>query len=125
VARTGSGDVYAGRDGNVYRRQDGSWQKFENGSWGSVERPTPQNRTAGAGGGTNRADGAATRPATTPDTVQQLNRDRAARAEGTSRTRDFSTTRSSGNRSSGSYRPSGGSRAGASRGGARGGGRRR
>jgi hypothetical protein len=126
VARTGSGDVYAGRDGNVYRRQDGSWQKFENGAWGSVDRPTPQNRSAGTGGTTNRAGGAATRQSTTPDTVQQLDRDRTARSEGTSRTRDFSTARSSGNRSSGSYRPSGGSRAGAGRtGGARGGGRRR
>ena len=43
VARTGSGDVYAGRDGNVYRRQDdGSWQKHDGGYWGSGERPTPR-----------------------------------------------------------------------------------
>ena len=28
VARTGSGDVYAGRDGNVYRNEGGSWQKY-------------------------------------------------------------------------------------------------
>ena len=35
VARTGSGDVYAGRDGNVYRKQDEvSWQKWDNGSLG-------------------------------------------------------------------------------------------
>ena len=39
VVRTGSGDVYAGRDGNVYRKQDGSWQKYDNGNWGSVDKP--------------------------------------------------------------------------------------
>jgi len=45
VARTGSGDVYAGRDGNVYRKQDGSWQKYDgSGNWNSVQQPTPQQR---------------------------------------------------------------------------------
>ena len=41
VVRTGSGDVYAGRDGNVYRKQDGGWQKYDNGGWRSADRPTP------------------------------------------------------------------------------------
>ena len=49
-ARTGSGDVYAGRDGNVYRNQGGSWQKYENGNWGSVDRPTPTGERAGQAG---------------------------------------------------------------------------
>jgi hypothetical protein len=40
VARTGSGDVYAGHDGNVYKNDGGSWQKYENGGWSSVEQPT-------------------------------------------------------------------------------------
>ena len=118
IARTGSGDVYAGRDGNVYRRQDGTWQKYENGSWGSVDRPSPTNRpsTSDAGG----RSGATTRPSTGSDTVRQLDRDRAARSEGATRTRDYSGARSSGaTRSTGSYRPSSGARSGAARGGGR------
>ncbi|HEY7172952.1 MAG TPA: hypothetical protein VH417_19000 [Vicinamibacterales bacterium] len=91
VARTGSGDIYAGRDGNVYRRQDGNWQKYDNGSWGSVNTPSPN--------------------------TQQLDRDRAARAEGATRTRDYGRARSSGggSRATGSYRPSGGMRGGGRR----------
>jgi hypothetical protein len=118
IARTGSGDVYAGRDGNVYRRQDGSWQKYDNGSWGSVDRPTPRTQSAGAGA----ANGSGARAGRTPsgsDTVTQLDRDRASRAEGARRTRDYGAARASG--SGGSYRPSGRS-GGAAR---SGGGRRR
>ena len=117
VARTGSGDVYAGRDGNVYRRQDGSWQKWDNGSWGSAETPTPRDRqsTGGATAGTDRAG---------TDTVGQLDRDRAARTEGATRTRDYGTTRTSPQPRSGSGSGYGGSyRTGGMRGG--GGGRRR
>jgi hypothetical protein len=120
VARTGSGDVYAGRDGNVYRKEDGNWQKYEGGGdWGSVDQPTPQQREQAQ----QRADDAraqgGSRSSTDAATMNQLNRDSAARAEGAQRTRDAS---SSGARSSGasSYRPSGGGRS--SRGG---GGRRR
>jgi hypothetical protein len=88
VARTGSGDVYAGRDGNVYRNQGGGWQKYDNGGWNSVQAP------------------------------DQVNRDAAARREGQQRTRDYSSTsRSSGSGSSGSYRPSGGGMRSAPRGG--------
>ena len=99
VARTGSGDVYAGRDGNVYRKQEGGgWQKYENGGWNNAQQPTPQDR-------------------------DQLNRDAAARSEGAQRTRDASRASSSSSRSgsSSSYRPS----SGMSRGGSRGGGGRR
>jgi hypothetical protein len=135
VARTGSGDVYAGRDGNVYRNQDGSWQKYDgaSGGWNPAEQPTPQQReqaqqrasdaqqrasdaragsgTAGSSGGLDSA------------TRSQLDRDSAARAEGSQRSRDLNTTRSgSGGSSAGSYRPSGGG-GGARRSG--GGGRRR
>jgi len=103
IARTGNGDVYAGRDGNVYRNNGGGWQKYDNGSWNSVDRPTPQNRASTA----DRSD-----------TVNQLNRDRAARTDGQNRTRDYGNARSSGaTRSGGSYRPSGGARAGGVRGG--------
>jgi hypothetical protein len=104
--------VYAGRDGNVYRQQGGGWQKYENGSWGSVDTPQPRDRA------TSTSGAAATSRTTSSDTVNQLDRDRAARSEGTTRTRDYSsTTRSSGatSRSQGTYRPSGGMRGGGRR----------
>jgi hypothetical protein len=124
VARSGSGDVYAGRDGNVYRNNGGSWQKYDNGSWGNVDAPQrdPANRPATAG---------TTASPRTMDagTAGQLDRDRAARTDGATRTRDAGTYRSgsgtstrSGSSSGGSYRPSGGGMRG---GGMRGGGRRR
>jgi hypothetical protein len=121
VVRTGSGDVYAGRDGNVYRKQGDGWQKYDNGSWGSADRPTPT-REAGATAGTR--DRSAVAGPAAPSTMDQLNRDSRARAEGSQRTRDYSSyQRSGGSRSSAStYRPSGGSRGGGMRGG---GGRRR
>ena len=116
VARTGSGDVYAGRDGNVYRKQDGSWQKYDNGGWNSVDQPTPQQREQ-AQQRASQAQNSDARRASDPATTGQLNRDSAARAEGAQRTSDANRARSSG--SSSSYRPSGGGRA------MRGGGRRR
>lgn len=93
VAAGDDGNVYAGRDGNVYKNDGGSWQKHENGGWSDANRPTPQ-------------------------TADQLNRDRAARTSGSQRTSDYGSVRSSGgSRGTGSYRGAGG--------GARGGGRRR
>ena len=48
VARTGSGDVYAGRDGNVYKKSGDSWQKSDgSGGWSDVNRPE-----TGVGSGT-------------------------------------------------------------------------
>ncbi|SHO42671.1 hypothetical protein [Desulfopila aestuarii] len=45
VAKTRSGDVYAGRDGNVYKKDSsGSWQKYENGNWNSL-KPQPKSGT--------------------------------------------------------------------------------
>ena len=108
VAAGSGGDVYAGKDGNVYRRDNGTWQKYENGGWQNTpnqpgERPIPRS--------TDRA---------TPDrtidrgTTDQLNRDAAARREGTQRTQDYGNYRSgSGTRGTGSYR--GGARAGGGR----------
>ncbi len=91
-------NVYAGHDGNVYKRgDDGSWQKRENGGWNNTNRPDPS-------------------------TSGQLDRDRAARAEGATRTKDYGNYKSSGGRSAGTYRSGGGSRGGGARGG---GGRRR
>ena len=111
------GNVYAGKDGNAYRRQDGTWQKYDNGGWSNTdrqpsgERPTPSDRSAGQ------------RPTTTDrSTVDQLNRDAAARSQGSQRTRDSGTYRapSSTPRNMGGSYGGGGGR---SRGG--GGGRRR
>ncbi len=93
----GDDNVYAGRDGNVYKRgDDGSWQKRENGGWNNVDRPDQA-------------------------TTSQLNKDRAARTDGATRTRDYGNYQSSGGRSAGTYRSGGASRGG----GMRGGGRRR
>jgi hypothetical protein len=123
IARTGAGDVYAGRDGNVYRNQGGSWQKYENGNWSSISRPGTQPK-----GTTGRLGEAAGRPTDlSAGTRDQLSRDRSARRDGNQRTRDLGRTPSNGSRGSGSYRPSGGfSRGGGGmRGGMRGGGGRR
>ena len=114
AVRTGSGDVYAGRDGNVYRRQDGSWQKWDNGSWGSDGTPTPRDRTSTGGATADRAT----------DTVGQLDRDRAARTEGATRTGDYGTTRTTQPRTSSGSGYGGSYRTGGTRGGG-GGGRRR
>jgi hypothetical protein len=96
AVRTGSGDMYAGRDGNVYRNTGEGWQQVDR---PNGERPTPQQQG-------------------------DLNRDKAARADGNQRTRDSGTYNrggsSAGGFNSGSYRPSGGARAAP-----RGGGRRR
>jgi hypothetical protein len=126
VGRTGGGDVFAGRDGSVYRNQGGSWQKYENGSWSSVQRPTGTSGTLGA-----RAGNQAGLPSGTMD---QLNRDLAARRDGSQRTSDLGSIRSRsgsayrGGAGAGSYRPSGGGFGGGGfrggGGGFRGGGRR-
>jgi hypothetical protein len=136
VARTGSGDVYAGRDGNVYRNQGGSWQKYDSGSgsWNNAPQATPQQREqaqqrasdarAGAGTGSAGTTGSLGSSGGFDSTTRsQLDRDSAARTEGSQRSRDLNTSRSgSGGSSAGSYRPSGGG-GGARRAG--GGGRRR
>src|SRR3954464_1520605 len=131
VARTGNGDMYAGRDGNVYRNTGNGWEQAGNGGWNSVPGATPQQREQAvqranqprqSGGSTPTAGTAAANP-----TVGQLNRDSAARAEGAQRTKDAGTVnRGSSGVNSGSYKPSTSSGSGmrsAPRGG--GGGRRR
>jgi hypothetical protein len=104
------GNVYAGNDGNVYRRQDGSWQKYDNGGWSNTDRQP---------GETPRpTDRATTRQQPTVDrsTTDQLNRDAAARREGTQRTGDYGNYRGgSGTRGGGSYRGGGGTRGGGGR----------
>ena len=120
VARTGSGDVYAGHDGNVYRKQGDSWQKYGDGGWNSVDRPTPaaarsRRRTARRRAAHRRVTARRVRLGFRT-TASQVNRDSAARAEGAQRTRDSGQVRSGASSRSGSYRASGG-RAGAAAGG--------
>jgi hypothetical protein len=119
VGRTGSGDVYAGHDGNVYRKSGDSWQKYDNGGWSDANRPQPTQAQRDAA--QQRAGDRAANP-----TTSQLDRDAAARTQGTQRTRDYGSYQSSGgSRTAGStYRPSGGSRSYGG-GGMRGGGGRR
>jgi hypothetical protein len=119
VARTGEGDVYAGRDGNVYRKESGSggWEQSNgDGGWNDVSTPSPSGQRATDA--QNRASTA--RSGADSATVDQLNRDSAARAEGAQRTKDYSS--SSGKPNSSSYRPSSSAGRSAPRGG---GGRRR
>jgi hypothetical protein len=114
------GNIYAGKDGNAYRRQDGTWQKYENGGWSNTDRQPSGERPTPTG------DRATTRQTTPTDrsTVDQLNRDSAARSNGTQRTNDYGNYRSgSGTSGTGSYRGGGVSRGGGSMRG--GGGRRR
>jgi hypothetical protein len=119
VAAGSGGDVYAGRDGNVYRQQDGTWQKYENGGWSNTDRQPADRPTPRTSEGTaNRPTTTTQRPSTTTDraTTDQLNRDAAARREGTQRTGDYGTYRgSTGTRSTGSYRGGGGMRGGGGR----------
>jgi hypothetical protein len=118
VAVGNEGNIYAGKDGNAYRRENGTWQKYDNGNWSNTpNQPGERPRPTDSGTPSQRS---ATTGSTDRSTVDQLNRDSAARREGTQRTGDYGTYKgSTGTRSTGSYRGGGG----ASRGG--GGGRRR
>jgi hypothetical protein len=119
VAGSEGGNVYAGHDGNVYRRENGTWQKYGDGGWSNTDRQpgdgSAQPRDSSTSG---------QRPSTLDSSTRdQLNRDSAARREGSERTRDYGNYRSgTGTRGTGSYRGGGG---GGFRGGSRGGGRRR
>jgi hypothetical protein len=110
VAAGDGGNIYAGKDGNAYRRQDGTWQKYENGGWSNTDRQPSGERPTPTGG-----DRSTTRQNTPTDrsTVDQLNRDAAARREGTQRSKDYGSYRGgSGTGGTGSYRGGGGARRG-------------
>ena len=62
VARSGSGDVYAGHDGNVYRKQGDSWQKYDSGGWNDVQQPTQQQRDQAKSQAQTRASTGIRRP---------------------------------------------------------------
>jgi hypothetical protein len=104
LARTGAGDVYAGRDGNVYKLDgaSGQWSRNNGGSWESAGRPSPDGARVRSGG---------------QETIQGLNRDAAARSQG-----NLNTQRSVSNRQAGSFAAPSRSGGGFA---ARGGGRRR
>ena len=38
LAKSGSGDVYAGANGNVYKRDNGQWYQNQDGSWNAVNK---------------------------------------------------------------------------------------
>ncbi len=106
------GNIYAGKDGNAYRRENGTWQKYDNGGWSNTDRqPSGADRPERASTSQPRTDRPADR-----STVDQLNRDAAARSEGAQRSKDYSNYKSSGgSRSTGSYRGGGASRGGGGR----------
>ncbi|HEY6802325.1 MAG TPA: hypothetical protein VI306_01995 [Pyrinomonadaceae bacterium] len=97
LGRGGNGDIYAGHDGNVYRKQDGQWQKWDNGGWNNFEKGNVQNNRQIQ----ERLNNQTQRPGqggsgTRSPQLQQLDRDRAARADGAQRIRDNQTYRSGG-----------------------------
>jgi hypothetical protein len=117
VARSGSGDVYAGKDGNVYKNDGGGWQKYDSGGgWSDVQQPTQaqkdqaKSQAQSRGGQTAGASQTAARSgqaAGSNPTVSQLNSDRAARSEGAARTGAYSGYQR-GTSSGSSYRGGGG-----------------
>lgn len=92
VARTASGDIYAGHDGNVYKKTDNGYQKYQNGSWANAGGAHP-----------NSIDSS---------TLSQLNRDVSNRAEGIQRTAALGNYQSNmgGRAAAGSFRGGGGRR---------------
>ncbi|MEJ0015580.1 MAG: hypothetical protein WDN25_03285 [Acetobacteraceae bacterium] len=76
VARSSSGNVYAGTDGNVYRHTDNGWSKWNEGGWQTMQKPAETRTQSGAGGG------AASRQTLGGGSYQQLEQDRFARSEG-------------------------------------------
>ena len=96
IAKSDSGDLYAGHDGNVYKKSDsGSWQKYENGNWGGAAEPKAERQPSTAG---SRDSAGAN-----SDAVRRVQSDSAARAAGTQRTNAYSN-----GASGGSYRGGGG-----------------
>jgi hypothetical protein len=100
VAKSNSGDLYAGHDGNVYKKDSsGGYQKYDNGSWSNVQQPTQAQKQQAQSQASSRAASAGANSAT----MSQVQNDAAARAQGAQRTNTYS--RGGGGSS---YRPSGG-----------------
>ena len=71
IGKTGSGDVYVGKDGNLYKKDSsgGGWQTRENGGWQDAPKvpvATPYGSKSGAQGRTDPSS--ATKPSATPTT---------------------------------------------------------
>ena len=76
VAKSNSGDLYAGHDGNVYKKDaSGGYQKYDNGSWSSVQQPTQAQKQQAQTQASARASGAGANSAT----MSQVQSDAAAR----------------------------------------------
>ena len=66
VAKTSSGDVYAGKDGNVYKNTGSGWQKYDDGSWNTVTPPSnAQAKTQSASASASSRQAASTGSTTT------------------------------------------------------------
>ena len=96
-------NVYAGHDGNVYKKDEsGGWSKYENGDWSSPSKPTLTGEGAQSGAAeqaratkANQGQATATRPGqSSSSTLNQLERDSAARSQGSKRTGEYSKQRS-------------------------------
>jgi hypothetical protein len=78
VARTPTGNVYAGADGNVYRHTDNGWSKWNNG-WQSPSGARTQGNLTSTGVSRFSEGGSRTMP---NSNYQQLDQDRFARSQG-------------------------------------------
>jgi hypothetical protein len=88
VAKSNSGDVYAGHDGNVYKKDPGGgYQKYSNGSWSSTQQPSQAQK--------QQAQSKA-QSGISSSTQSQLQKDSAARTQGTQRTNSYSGGAASG-----------------------------
>ncbi|HZE97445.1 MAG TPA: hypothetical protein VE981_10500 [Planctomycetota bacterium] len=92
VGKSGSGDIYAGRDGNVYRKNDDGWSKYEDGKWSSVGGGDPKDRARAENRDTPRAENRDVPRTTQRDTMDSLQRDSQARDRATQATRQYNST---------------------------------
>lgn len=67
VGKTGSGDVYVGKDGNIYKKDaDGGWQTRSNGGWEGARDTPAASPYASRGEGSSRPGEVGNRPTTQP-----------------------------------------------------------
>ncbi len=115
VARSPSGDVYAGRDGNVYQHSSSGWSQWNNGSWQAVQPSsnassrTTHSTTSGTQTSSSRSyrqstPSTASRQPLNQTSYQQLEQDRQARTLGAQRQGGFGGGRSGGGFGGGRFR---------------------
>ena len=115
VAKSGSGEMYAGHDGNVYKKSGDGYQKYENGGWNTVQPPTTEQKQQAKTQAQQTGTQARTQASTSGwsgQTASQVQRDASARTTGTQRTQAYSGVKS-GSAKASSYKPSGGATRGA------------